>query len=181
MSQYVIDGDYATRLLTAGDAGIRWTFLEANRAYLKAWMPRPNPEQGSLEGQQRLLERFTDDIRSDRRYPFGLFERRSGVLVGWVSLNNVVRGAFFSADVGYVVGEQWQGRGLATRALQMVSTVAFRELGLHRLQAAVMPKNLASLKVMARSGFAVIGLAPRYLSIDGCWEDHLLHQKIAEG
>ena len=58
--------------------------------------------------------------------------------------------------------------------------LAFHELGLHRLQADTLVHNAASQRVLARNGFTRIGLAPRYLRIAGRWQDHVLHQRLAE-
>ena len=66
-----------------------------------------------------------------------------------------------------------------TEALGVVLQHAFGLLHLHRVQAAVMPRNLASRRVLLRQGFQEIGLAPRYLAINGVFEDHILFQRTA--
>ena len=58
--------------------------------------------------------------------------------------------------------------------------LAFGELGLHRVQAATLPHNAASQRVLTNNGFALIGVAPRYLRIAGRWQDHLLFQRLAD-
>ena len=34
--------------------------------------------------------------------------------------------------------------------------------------------------MLAKNGFAEIGFAPRYIRIAGRWQDHVLHQRLAE-
>ena len=87
---------------------------------------------------------------------------------------------FESAYLGYSVSERHNGRGYATEAVRQVLAVAFEELGLHRVQAAVMPINLASIRVLEKAGFREEGLALRYLQINGVWEDHKLFALTAE-
>ena len=50
---------------------------------------------------------------------------------------------------------------------------AFGPLALHRVEANIMPRNQASLRVAEKCGFQPEGLARRYLCINGVWEDHL--------
>ena len=103
-----------------------------------------------------------------------------GELAGIVSLSNVVRGPFRSANVGYWVDDGRRGRGLATGAVHDVAELAFGELGLHRLEAATLVDNVASQRVLEKARFARIGLAPRYLHIAGAWRDHVLFQRTVE-
>ncbi len=94
-----------------------------------------------------------------------------------MNLNNVVRGAFWSAALGYWVDGAHQGKGLATAAVAAACDEA-RMLGLHRAEAGTLVHNHASQRVLAKCGFERYGLAPEYLFIDGAWQDHVLHQRI---
>jgi len=95
------------------------------------------------------------------------------VLVGEMNLSNLVRGAFYSAHVGYWIDEDQTGCGYTPEALVVLSRFAFEQLNLHRLQVAIVPRNAASLRVVEKVGMRCEGLAERYLEIDGVWEDHL--------
>jgi ribosomal-protein-alanine N-acetyltransferase len=99
-------------------------------------------------------------------------------VVGRVTLNGIVRGPFQSCSVGYWVGEADTGRGLATAAVADIITVAFGELGLHRIQAETLLHNAASQRVLQRNGFVRIGTAAAYLKIAGRWQDHHLYQVL---
>jgi ribosomal-protein-alanine N-acetyltransferase len=91
-----------------------------------------------------------------------------------------VRGPFLSAHVGYWVDARLQGRGVCSGALGTAMIHARDELGLHRLQASVLPHNPGSRAVLTGAGFTLIGTAPSYLRIAGTWQDHLLYQRILE-
>ncbi|GGH02491.1 GNAT family N-acetyltransferase [Silvibacterium dinghuense] len=99
-------------------------------------------------------------------------EPRSGELIGVVNLNEIVMGAFRSCFVGYYGYERWSGQGYMTAALRAAATFAFRDLGLHRLEANIQPENLASIRLAQRAGFQKEGFSPRYLFLDGAWRDH---------
>ena len=100
-------------------------------------------------------------------------------IIGRIALTSVVRGGFQNAYLGYWVDSSHQGRGFATEAVRSVLAFAFGPLGLHRVQAAIMPRNAASLRVIAKLGFREEGLAKDYLSIAGAWEDHLLFARTS--
>ena len=78
------------------------------------------------------------------------------------------------------MAEDAGGRGLATASVAEMVTVDFREEGLHRLEAGTIPENVRSQAVLLRNGFEQYGCAPRYLSIAGRWQDHLLFQRLNE-
>lgn len=84
-----------------------------------------------------------------------------------------------SCDLGYWVSADVNGRGLATCAVKEMMGVAFSGMGLHRIQAATLPHNSASQKVLTRNGFTMIGMAPEYLHIAGRWQDHVIFQAVA--
>jgi ribosomal-protein-alanine N-acetyltransferase len=105
---------------------------------------------------------------------------KEGAIVGRVALGGVLRGAFQNAYLGYWVDEDRQNRGLMTEAVAAATAFAFGPAGLHRVQAAVMPRNVASQRVLEKAGYRQEGLAQRYLCIAGQWEDHLLFATTAE-
>jgi ribosomal-protein-alanine N-acetyltransferase len=104
----------------------------------------------------------------------------AGGVIGRVALGGVLRGAFQNAYLGYWIDVAKQGLGLMPEAVQAATTFAFRGVGLHRVQAAVMPRNSRSLRVLEKVGYRREGLALRYLSIAGVWEDHVVFAVTAE-
>ena len=96
-----------------------------------------------------------------------------------VSVTNIVRGPFRSANLGYAVAREVNGRGITTHAVGEVCRWAFTEAGLHRLEAGTLLDNHASQRVLAKNGFEQIGIARNYLFIDGEWRDHILFQRVA--
>ena len=99
-------------------------------------------------------------------------ERASGAVVGVVTLSQIVRKDFQNAYVGYYGSVAFARRGLMTEAVRLAAAFAFRDLGLHRLEANIQPGNLASLGLARRAGFRKEGFSPRYLRIGGAWRDH---------
>lgn len=111
-------------------------------------------------------------------YAFGIF-LRSGGLVGEIHLSNVLRGPFQNAMLGYWIDREHVGKGLAPEAIVLLLQFAFEDLGLHRVEIAIVPRNTASLRVAEKLGLREEGLAVDYLQIQGAWEDHLRHSITA--
>jgi ribosomal-protein-alanine N-acetyltransferase len=149
-----------------------------NAAFFAPWMPRRDPGWFTLEKRRLDLTNAAAEHAGGIAYHFGI--ALNGELVGRINLTDVVRGVFQSAHVGYLVGEEHCGHGYATAAVQAVVDFAFGPAALHRVQAAVMPRNIASLRVMEKARFRQEGLAQRYLCINDAWEDHLLFAMTQE-
>ncbi len=152
----------------------------ANREFLRPFEPSRPDWFFTLPGIRGELERADTDRAGDAMYAFGIWEGAAATLVGRIALSNIVRGAWQNATLGYFVGEAWGGRGYATEAVRQTVAFAFDRAGLHRVQAAVMPRNIRSIRVVEKNGFALEGLAKRYLQIDGKWEDHLIYSVTSD-
>ena len=99
-------------------------------------------------------------------------EPRSFEAVGLINLSEIVMGTFHSCFVGYYGYQRWARKGWMTAALHAAVQFAFNDLGLHRLEANIQPGNTASARLAKRVGFRKEGSSPRYLFIDGSWQDH---------
>lgn len=151
-----------------------------NREYMQRYEPVRADSYWTLERQRELLQQGEQSLLEGTGYVFGIFQSDTGQLIGRIELSGVARGPFQNASVGYFVDRQQHGRGYATVALAWVKEYAFREAGLHRIQAGVMPWNKPSQRVLEKVGFRREGLAERYLCINGKWEDHILYAITAE-
>jgi [ribosomal protein S5]-alanine N-acetyltransferase len=98
--------------------------------------------------------------------------RDSGDLVGVINLNNIIRGAFQNAFLGYYAFVPYAGQGLMREGMELMLAYAFRELTLHRVEANIQPDNLASISLVKRCGFTKEGFSKGYLQVEGCWHDH---------
>ncbi|WP_324650212.1 GNAT family protein [Georgenia sp. H159] len=150
--------------------------LSRNRDYFRTGEPHRPEDYYTAEGQRALVGVALQARDAGSGTTFVI--ESGGVLVGRIALSSIVRGAFQSGSVGYVVDRAAAGRGVATAALRQVVDVAFVDLDLHRLQADTLPENVASQRVLHKCGFVRIGRAPHYLRIDGRWRTHDLFQLV---
>lgn len=166
-----------TRLIAVADAEALTELVTRNREFMAPWDPVRPEEFFTVEGQRADIEAILGRHRDGSAVPHVILDG-AGQVAGRINLGNIVRGPFQSGGVGYWVSEDCHGRGLATAALAHIKSVAFGELGLHRLQAETLVHNAASQAVLARNGFERYGLAHAYLNIAGRWQDHIMFQVL---
>jgi len=152
-----------------------WSLLrQASRAYLEPWEPTWPEDDLTQSAFRRRVRRQDEDISRDEAYAFLIFDQTSDQLLGGITLGGVRRGVSQTGTLGYWMGAPHAGKGHMTRAVAALIDFAFTRLRLHRLEAACIPDNAPSIKVLEHNGFAREGYARAYLKIDGAWRDHVL-------
>lgn len=158
-----------------------WAELRAtSRAHLTPWEPAWTHDELSRGAFRRRLRVHQRDQREDLGYAFFLIDIETHSLLGGTTLSNVRRGVTQAASLGYWIGAPYRGRGLMTEAVSILMPFAFDTLGLHRVEAACLPSNIASIRVLERNSFQREGLARKYLKINGAWQDHILFALLDE-
>lgn len=162
------------KLLDENDAELVLAYLLRNKEFLRPWEPERSEEFYTLEAQKRLLANETGQYRSGELHKLWIFRREQPeMVIGSVTLSNIVHGVFQSCHLGYRLDAGEVNRGYMTEAVRLMIDYAFKGLGLHRIEANIMPRNEASLHVVRKLGFYEEGKALKYLKINGSWEDHL--------
>ncbi|TBW34968.1 N-acetyltransferase [Siculibacillus lacustris] len=157
-----------------------WASLrERSREYLEPWEPLWPDDDLSRPAFRRRIKRYLNEIHEGSTYPFLVFDGRNRQMLGGITLAQVRRGVTQTGTIGYWMGMPHAGRGHMTEAVAMVAGFAFDTLKLHRLEAACLPSNAASIRLLEKVGFSREGLARSYLCIAGAWRDHLLWGLVA--
>lgn len=152
------------------------SYLERNRRFFGPTSPMATKEYFTLDFQQRVLESETLELLNRRKIRFYLFEKQDDLearIIGDICFSNIIYGVLQSAFLGYKLDESFIGKGLMPEAVAHGIQYVFDEFGLHRVEANIMPTNLASVRVVEKLGFNRDGLSKSYLRINGKWEDHL--------
>ncbi len=153
-----------------------WAELRAqSREFLAPWEPLWASDELSRASFRRRVRHYLRDLREDVGYALFIFAVSTGALIGGLTLCNVRRGVTQSCTLGYWIGAQYANQGYMTAAVRAVVPFVFDSLELHRLEAACLPTNTASIRLLEKTGFRREGLARRYLRINGAWQDHLLY------
>ncbi|MFO0678285.1 MAG: GNAT family protein [Polyangiaceae bacterium] len=157
--------------------------LRASAEHLRAWNPAalPGEDPTSVTAVSRSIAIHRRAWRHGLDYNFLAMDGPDGeTLVSRVTLSNVIRGVFHSAHLGYWTNVERIDSGFATEAVGRVVRFAFEEACLHRVQAAVMPTNVKSLRVLEKLGFRHEGRAEHYLFIGGAWQPHEIFARTRE-
>jgi ribosomal-protein-alanine N-acetyltransferase len=153
-----------------------WAELrEASRAFLTPWEPTWPLDDLTRSAFRQRMRRYAEDLRTNQAYPFFIFRTEDNALVGGLALANIRRGVAQAGSLGYWIGACFARCGYMTAAVRALIPVAFDVLHLHRLEAACIPTNLASIRLLEKTGFQREGYARSYLCINGVWQDHLLY------
>jgi ribosomal-protein-alanine N-acetyltransferase len=171
----VIPEGYQIRDLAADDAPALAAAYLRNRAHLEPWDPRRDEHFYTEDGQAAAVAGQLASARNGLLAAWVL--THEDLVVGRVNLNNIVMGVLRSASVGYWVDADHLQRGLASGAVDFACAQA-QGRGLHRVEAGTLVHNTASQAVLERCGFEYYGTAPKFLFIDGDWQDHKLYQRI---
>lgn len=147
-------------------------FTARNDRFHRPWVhpPRTDPAFAAY------LARFRDH----RHLGLLVLDRADDTLVGAVHLNEIVRGNFGSAYLGYFGSRSHAGRGWMREGLTLTLSIGFGRLGLHRVEANIQPGNERSIRLVTSLGFRCEGYSPRYLKIGGRWRDHERWALLAE-
>lgn len=93
-------------------------------------------------------------------------------IVGVFNVNEIVRGLFQNAYLGFYAVADYAGKGYMSTGLKLVLKKVFNELQLHRLEANIQPENMTSIFLAKKNGFRYEGFSPRYLRINEEWRGH---------
>ncbi len=158
-----------------------WAALrEQSRVFLTPWEPTWPVDDLTRSAFRRRLKRYAEDQRNDLAYAFLIFRSGDNALVGGLTLANIRRGVAQTGSIGYWVGQPFARMGYMTAAVRTLIPFCFGPLRLHRLEAACIPTNAASVGLLEKSGFKREGYARGYLCINGAWQDHLLYARLKD-
>ena len=156
---------------------------ERSRDWLEPWEPLGDPGSpdpvADADAFRARCGAWERQRHFDTAYGYGMF-LHNGDFIGEISLGSVQRGPFQSAFVGYWVDAEHAGQGYVPEGVALILRQGFGELGLHRIEAAIVPRNTASRRVMDKLGLREEGLAERFLQIRGVWEDHCRYAMTIE-
>jgi len=175
----VINGDLVRLRLPVTSDYAAWAELRSvSREFLTPWEPSWTRNELTRLSFRRRVRHYVREAREDLGYAFFMFRRSDDALLGGLTISNVRRGVTQSGTLGYWVGAPYARRGYMSAGIVTLLPFVFDTLRLHRLEAACLPHNEASMRLLEKSGFQREGLARRFLRINGIWQDHLLYAML---
>lgn len=146
-----------------------------NRSWTGPWdSTRPEGSSEPPLSYLGMVRSFNRQARAGRMLPWGVWcdDGEGPRLAGQLTVSGITYGSACWAQAGYWIDRRWAGRGVIPTALALATDHCFRELRLHRMEVAIRPENVNSLRVVEKLGFRYEGRRPAYLHVDGAWRDH---------
>ncbi len=157
-----------------GDYAMWAAVREASRSFLEPWEPTWASDDLTRNAFRRRVRRYQQETRDGQSHCLFVFREADNALMGGLTLANIRRGVTQTCNLGYWMGASYAGKGYMSAAVRAALPFAFQTLGLHRVEAACIPNNEPSIRLLERVGFTKEGYAREYLCIDGKWRDHVL-------
>ncbi len=171
--------NYLLRLPRYSDFN-QWHKLRAeSRRFLEPWEPTWRHDELTEGAYRARIIRGKQEYSSGQAIPLFIFLRENMTLVGGITIGYIRRGAAQSCMIGYWMGERYSGQGHMFAALQLVIPYIFSGLELHRIEAACIPDNERSMRLLEKAGFQREGHLRGYLKINGQWRDHVMFSRLA--
>jgi ribosomal-protein-alanine N-acetyltransferase len=164
------------KILDEKDTDAVLDYFQRNKEFLEQWSPTKGDEFFTYKYQAEQLKSEFKSIKKGETIRFWFFDKQDKEFkraIGSIGFTNIVRGPFQSCFLGYMTDQDEINKGYASEAIKKGIEIVFKELGLHRVEANIMPDNKRSLRVVEKLGFEKEGVSKRYLLINGKWEDHV--------
>jgi|GEM_PF-141046 len=162
------------RTREAADAAEVFAVIDANRAYLREWLPWVDGTE-SPEGIAGVIESWNKQAEKGTDFVFGIVE--DGKYVGNIGLHDIKRHND-SGMIGYWLAENAQGRGIMTACVRTLTDFSFRGLGLNRIYIHAAAPNAKSRAIPERLGFTHEGTMQDGEKLYGTYFDMTLYSML---
>ncbi|MBB4956200.1 ribosomal-protein-alanine N-acetyltransferase [Agrobacterium vitis] len=177
-SPHLRDDTHFLRIPRNSDYAQWYRLRSQSRAFLQPWEPLWRPDELTEGAFRTRVIRNTQEYSSGLAVPLFLFRQSDEALMGGLTIGLIRRGVSQACMIGYWMGECFAGQGHMFAALQLAIPYIFKELELHRIEAACIPDNHKSIRLLESAGFEREGLLRGYLNINGEWRDHALYSLL---
>ncbi len=126
------------------------------------------------ENDAKSFIKLTEQENPKQTFGIEYNEKFCGV-IGLIVQNDVYRK---SAEIGYWIGEPYWGKGIATKAVELITNYGFNTLNLKRIYAGVFEYNLASMKVLEKNGFENEGIFKKAVLKNNLFFDEHRYSKL---
>jgi [ribosomal protein S5]-alanine N-acetyltransferase len=166
------------RLIELDDAGALAAHLRRDAEAFARWDPERSPAWYTPAAQRGRIEDMLMRHHDDAVWPGVVLA--GDVVIGQITVQNILRRAWRKAELGYWIAYPYQGRGHATRAVGLAVAMMTTELALHRAEAITQMDNLGSQHVLRNNGFLPCGVLRSRIFTAGAWRDEILWERLLD-
>jgi ribosomal-protein-alanine N-acetyltransferase len=172
------DTKTSIRLIRSDDAETLAAHLVRDAVAFARWDPERPLDYYTAASQRQRIERSLVQHAESEAWPAVVLA--GDVVIGRVTAQNLLLGAWRKAELGYWIASPYQGQGHATRAVSLMVELMTSELELHRAEAYTQMDNLGSHYVLRRNGFLPYGVARSRIFTAGQWRDEILWERLLD-
>jgi len=153
MPQIRVDETIVLKILDPEDTDALFSLVDKNRSYLREWLPWVDTNT-TLEDSRLFIKSTQEQHQLNLGFQCGIWfnELLAGIIgfhhIDWVNKN---------VEIGYWLGEEFQGQGIVTKACKAFINVAFYDYQLNRVQVRCATGNKKSCAITERLGFTKEG------------------------
>lgn len=153
MFKYPINETLHLSLLEMRDAEALFALVDRNRTYIGEWLKFPSLTL-TADDSKAFIERTRLSYAKEDGYWLGIWEGSQLVgSIGYLYIDQDNR----KTEIGYWLGQEFEGRGIITRAVQVLIDYAFSNLSLNKIEIGAASSNLRSRAIPERLGFKCEG------------------------
>lgn len=170
-------------ILTTSDMSMVGDILDfnlRNAEHFSEWEDTKSPDYYTRDYHRFLVRSERQEIKNSSGFTLYLTDRQTGTIIGRIVAFGMLGGNCSFCMLGYKLDRDWQHMGYMHEAMKEVIDILFSEMGMHRIEVYILPKNERSINVVKRLGFKEEGIAEKYMRIFGRWEDHLRFVMLRE-
>jgi len=157
------------------DSDLERLFALRSNTTIMRYIHRPlakTPDDASA-----LLKKLDDGIDNGTGITWGITAKEDNSLIGTIGYWRIEPDNF-RAEIGYLIDEPYQGKGLMTEAINAVADFGFKEMSLHSIEARVVPSNNASAKLLEKNGFIKEGYFKESIAFNGKFGDAAVYSRL---
>jgi len=152
-------------------------FEKENRDFFELFVPPRGDKYYELDYFMDVVNNIIEEQDQGLCYMY-IIRNETGNVMGRVNLFSIVRGIFEKAEIGYRIGQKYNGKGYATQGVKLAVNEAFNKYNLHRIEAKTSPENIGSQIVLIKNGFQFFGRAREVIKVNNKWEDGIFFEKL---
>lgn len=167
------------QLLSVSDMDNLLKFELRNRGFFENTCPPRGNKYYNIDNFKSILEELVDEQEKGLAYMYLIYNSVNEI-IGRVNLVNVKRGGVNKAELGYRIGQVYNGKGYATKAVKLILQEAVEKHKLHRIEAGTSANNISSQSVLIKNGFQFVGKQEKYILLNGEWHDNIIFEKVLD-
>ncbi len=164
------------RQITVADVGEVFA-MRSNKNIMK-FIPRPLCT--SHEEAMALIEMMQDKINTNEGINWAITIKGDPKMIGFIG-HYRIRWEHFRSEIGYMIAEEYNGRGLVTEAVKLMVDYGFNQMKMHSLEAVIDPENNASARVLEKNGFVKEGHFKEHEFFDGQFLNSVIYSLVNKG